>query len=318
MVRGVYVPYFYARQAELRAVVASAARFGNAQEIFPLLEPATDDPREFVRSLHSLKTQQKSAYVVVNPRHGRQGIQSVRQGWQAALAGFLPDPALVRPALLEHSSTTTADVANFLGNYPHRPVGIVLTTNRLDAAALHAALGSANVIVFLLPGVNPVLYNTVIGAARVAVVSDSFPAQARNADYAGVEWMTTDHLVYIAAGQAAFSDFTILPAAFSPTGGRPGAVAFHLTFKEVDKSFWIQHFVSDETDRDVGTPQTKLLEAIAYLEAQIAVAPNRFVTSPAIDDYRRQGATGAATNLSSSKKLQIIHHLYEVSAHLGL
>jgi hypothetical protein len=91
-----------------------------------------------------------------------------------------------------------------------------------------------------------------------------------------------------------------------------------MTFKQSDDSFWVQHFISDETDRNVGNAQTKILEAIAHMETQIAATTARFEPSSSIADYARQARTANATSVTNNKKLQIAHHLYTVGVHLGV
>jgi hypothetical protein len=313
-----YFPYFFGRRAELSAIGQSATRLGTPQRILPVVEPVVDKPGDMLRMLDGLAGANAACYLIVNPARGKLAAASSRASWTTALAGRVAQPALVRPTLLEQPSTTVPDLQNFAAQHSTRPAGLVLASNRLPPADVATAAHSADLVVFLLPGVNPVPYNAAVGTSGVVIVSDNFAGRARNADYSGEEWLTNNHLDYLTTGQAGFADYTVLPPTFSLTGGPVGAAAIHLTFEHPNTSFWVQHFTSDETDPNIGNASTKLLEAIAHMEAQLAATPTRFALSPAIVDYQAQAATGHATNLTKNKQLQIMHHLFTVGTHRGV
>lgn len=312
-----YFPYLHGRQAELGAITDPTTDLGTAQAIFPFIEPV-DHSRGLIRSMDKLKTLGRQVYLVTNPHQGDLRSPSALAQWSTDLAPYIGDASLVRPVLAERSGTTAADIATFAGKYPGRPLGLILGSTRLAATDVAAALAGTEHLVFLLPGVNSLSYATALGADKTVQVSDNFTQQARNADYSGTEWLGNNHLTYAAAGQAGFSDFTILPAAFVSGGGPVGAAALHLTFKEADDSFWVQHFVSDETDRNVGTSSSKLLEAFAHLQTQVSATPTRFEVSPSLDAYLNQLQTGKPTNLSGNKRLQVAHHIHVAGRQLGL
>jgi hypothetical protein len=313
-----YFPYFYGRRSELTALRNAWLDFGAPQRILPIIEPVTA-PRPLVRFLTDASTVGLEFYVVINPALHDLVATSAQAAWATAAATVVADPTLVRPTLKERASTTAAELTAFVAAHPGRELGVVLASSRIAPAHLAAAVGTADVTVFLLPGVDSLGYAGALGATRVVSVRDNFRPEARNADYSGEEWFGNNHLAWMGAGQPGFSDFSILPGAFNAGGGPVGAVAFHLTFKDpASQDFWIQHFVSDEQQQYVGTAQTKLLEAIAHLDAQITTTPTRFTESPAIDSYLDQLSTGAATNLEGNKRLQIGHHLHEVARHLGI
>jgi hypothetical protein len=230
----------------------------------------------------------------------------------------MSDAAVVRPTLMEVPTTTIRQVRDFVAAYPRRELGLILRSGRLAAADVAAALGSAPCVLFLGVGVNPLPYVGAVGAANTVTISDNFRALERNADYFGEEWLANNHVAYVASGQWGFSDFTVLPGRFTSGGGPVGAAAFHLSYRASDRSLWVQHFVSDETDRNVGNSSSKLLEAMAHLENQIAATPRRFVMSPALRSYRDQDVTGSPTNLSSNKRLQVEHHIFTVARELGV
>lgn len=313
-----YFPYLYGRQAELAALCdVAVGGFGAPQQIIPLIEPAAP-ANKLKRALAKFKAAGVLAYLVVNPSLHQLATPGAQAQWSTDIGPEVTDAKLVRPTLKERPGTSLAHISAFVAAYPGRDLGLVVTSNKLAASDVAKALSGSKTIVFLLPGVDPLGYVGQLGASKVVTVSDNFPQQARNADYAGEEWLASNHLTYVAAGQPGFSDFTVLPGPFSASGGPVGAVAFHLTFKQAGGEFWIQHFVSDERTQYVSTAQAKLLEAIKHLETQIAATPSRFVSSTAIANYLNQLSTGSSTNLTNNKRLQIVHHLSEVAGHLGI
>lgn len=313
-----YFPYLYGRQAELSALCDAVTNFGSPQRIIPVIEPAMPAGK-LKRALAQFKSAGAQTYLVVNPSLHQLGSPVAQAQWSTDIGPEVADPKLIRPTLKETKATTIADISNFVAAYPGRDLGLVVSSNRLPVANVAGAIGARNVLVLVKPGVDSLGYAGQLGSSRVVAISDNFPAQARNADYSGEEWLASNHLAYVAAGQSGFSDFTVLPGQFSASGGPVGAVAFHLTFKQPSTDdFWIQHFVSDEQAQYVSTPQAKLLEAVVHLQAQISATPSRFVASPAIANYLTQLSTGNSTNLTNNKRLQIVHHLYEVARHLGI
>lgn len=313
-----YAPYLYGRRGELTAIRRMATLLGTPQQIFPLVEPVVQDAAPLKGALGDLEAAGAALYLVVNPHRGKLTNVTHQQQWAGAFSESIAKPDLVRPVLLETAVTTPADVEAFVSGYTGRKIALALTSNRLAPDAVAAAISGADAVIFLLPSANPVPYSMSTVASSLILVRDNFQPEARNADYAGEQPLATNHLDYVTSGQPGFSDYTILSSQLSFTGGRAGAVAIHLTYKVDDSSFWIQHFVSDETDQNVGNNSTKLLEAITHLAEQIQATPDRFAQSTAIANYQHQLITGSATNLEGNKRLQIMHHLFTVGVHLGV
>jgi len=158
-----------------------------------------------------------------------------------------------------------------------------------------------------------------LGASRVIEINNRFPSQRINADYSGTEWFSRDHLDFAATGYPGFSDYTVLegkPA--KKGGGAPGAVAIHLAFQATDNSLWIEHFVSDETDQNVGNVASKLLESITHVARVINDDPDKFDLSPALEAYLHLLTNSLSSSLGNNKKLEIKHHLFAVGQRLGL
>jgi hypothetical protein len=308
-----YYPYLYARQAELKAIETTADRFGSPQTIWPLLEPV-DPPAQLQRTLGRMAAVGRGVYLVANPGLGGLGDPAAGLAWEAQLAPQMAALTL-RPTFKQWPTTSIADVQAFFAVHANRPTGLILTSDKLDHAALTAAIAGCPVTIFATSGTALALGSSI---SPTVLVSDNFNAQERNSDYDGIEWLSSTHIGSASTGAPGFSDYTILPAVFKPGGGPVGAAAIHLTFQESDDTFWVQHFISDEIDRNVGNFQSKLLEAITHLQSQIALTANRFTMTPPVATYLGYLATGNATNQSNNKTLQISHHLHMAANYLGL
>lgn len=308
-----YYPYLHGRQAELTAIQATAEQFGAPQRVWPLVEPVDPAPK-LVRALSELTGKGLGAYLVVNPSRGALATPTAKGAWLAAVSPAIAASHLVRPTFREDASTTIEEIRSFVESYSGRELGLVLVSDKLAPAPLAAVLAGANVTIFATAGA--LALATKLGTT--VHIRDNFRPQARNADYEGVEWLGNNHVGHAPPGTIGFSDYTILPSAFALGGGPVGAAAIHLTYREEDDSFWVQHFVSDERDRALGTFQSKLLEAIAHLHAQISATPGRFIETEALKAYLVDLSAGSTTNPSMNKARLISHHLLTVTNYLAL
>jgi hypothetical protein len=248
-----YFPYLYDKQSELLALRRLAGNFGAPQKIVPVVEPI-NAARGLERLYDEFRSLGDVAYVVVNPHQQSLADFAALATWRTATASSFADTTVFRPTFKEISGTTAAELAAFVSSNTNRPIGVILTTGQLPVAAVAAALAGSDYLVFATVGADRVALTSTLGAARVVEVNDRFPAQRTNADYSGEEWFSRDHMDYAMNGHVGFSDYTVLPAKPSKRGGgAPGAVAVHLTYEATGGDVWIQHFVSDETDRSIGT-----------------------------------------------------------------
>jgi len=313
-----YFPYLFDKQSELLAIRGMAGDFGSPQKIVPLVEPVSA-----VSGLKRLYTAFREsgdfAYIIANPHQLTLADSTALTAWETAAAPLLADKDVFRPVFKERAGTTKADIVAFLAKYNGRPIGLLITTGHLPVADIQSALGTSDSLVFMTTGADRVALVSALGAGKIVEVNDRFPAQRVNADYAGEEWFSRDHLDYFTVhGYVGFSDYTILPATPTKGGGAPGAVAVHLTYKAFDSSIWVQHFVSDETDRNVGTAGSKLLEAIDHLATENHTHANKFDKSPAFNSYLAWAANRANTSLGKNKELEISHHIYVMAKRLGI
>lgn len=312
-----YYPYLYGRQAELNAATGMAQKKDN-QQVFPLFEPVSDieGNDKLERALRKMQTTMTSTYLVVNPHQGDFRQESNRNTWSEKIGDILSGLTEVRPVFNETPTTTLAEIQGFLRDNKGKDAGVILSSSRIRPADLQDYIEDEKVVLFIRAGADVAGYSRTLDPSSIVEIRDNFNSQERNADYSGEEWLSNNHLTYREAGHRGFSDYTMLPGKYEPGGGPIGAAAIHLTYKNSDDTFWVQHFVSDEIDRNVGNTSSKLLEALEYLQKQVNLTPSRFEASPALDNYLKQLLTGQPTNLPKSKELQVSHHLFTVAKHL--
>ncbi|MCV7287491.1 sce7725 family protein [Mycolicibacterium wolinskyi] len=307
-----YFPYLYGRQYELLALRDVATDLAGWNNITPVIEPVMAKPGDLGRCLRRLQEVRSPMYLIVNPSQG-EFETGVPDTWRQPISEFVADTSLVYPTHQVISEADAATLSEFLERFQGRRVGVVLRQPHISAQDLAAEVDDRDVIVFVHASANPRTYLRELPAGKCVEVAASFNEQARNADYGAPEWFTSSHLEFANDGRPGFSDFGPLPRTFSFGGGRPGAVAIHLSYSDGDGSLWIHHFVSDTTDRDLGDAASKIAEAVRKLEAEVESNPEKFVETAGLQAYLANQVLG----LPSNKRQQLIHHLATVAASLG-
>lgn len=307
-----YFPYFYGRRMELlalRDVAIDLAGWGN---ITPVIEPVMSNPGDLSTCLSRLREVHASAYLIVNPNQG-QFVSGVPTAWHQRVSEFVADASLIYPAHQVSSAADAASLGAFFERFEGRRVGVVLRQPHISTQDLAEMVGDRDAIVFVHGSANSRAYLRELPTAKSVEVVASFNEQPRNADYGAPEWFTSSHLEFAGEGRPGFSDFGPLPRTFSLTGGPAGAVAIHLVYAAGEGSLWIQHFVSDTTDRDEGDAASKIAEAGAKVVAEVENNPQKFVDTAGLQAF----LTNQVLGLGSNKRQQLVHHLSAVAVYLG-
>jgi hypothetical protein len=309
-----YSPFLYGRQQELLALESLATEFARDGRVIPLIEPVKP-PTTLHRKLGVLRGEGAAVYLIANPSRGDLASASARATWHAELASDLADAAYVFPVFREADGVGLADLRAFLGTYPDRHIGVLLTTNLIAAADLASALAGRDFVVFFAPSVSAVGYVSAISSDRTIDIGDRFHGQPRNADFAANpdEFFSNDLRTWRTSSRAGFSDFTVLTPTYTEQGGQAGALAVHLTYRD-GAAMRVHHFVSDTTTR--GNDDIKWGELLRMIEDEIAATPTRYDFTDGLAAYRSQYISGNYTNLATSKRQQVVHHLQTVSRHM--
>jgi hypothetical protein len=307
----VYAPYLYGRQAELSALKDIASVIGgNDQIVFPLIEPVKSNTT-LRRTLETLAESNATSYVVINSRLGDfTGNQPALQAWLDDASDVLADTALVRPTFREHSGVTVTDIEAFLDDYPDRPVGLLLTSERIDADALEEALDGRECVAFFESTSDARSFEPHLTAT--ADIVQRFTVRRPNIQYDGVpdEPFGRAHRTWKRQGRAGFSDYTVLETTFREAGGGgAAAVVAHLTY-ETGTDLMVQHFMSD--DREQGDDGGKIVQVADAVVRQISATPGRFEDTVGLRSFIDRASTRTSTNLATLKRWQIAHHIETV------
>ncbi|MFI2842332.1 sce7725 family protein [Mycolicibacterium sp. PDY-3] len=302
-----YFPYLYGRKNELLALRDVSADIQKLN-ITPVIEPAMAQPNGLVTCVQRLQDVGSSLDLIFNPSQGQFGA-GIPGTWRQPIDELIAAADVVKPTFQIVSDADAAALPTFLQRFAGRSVGVVLRQPRISARDLASLLKGRDALVLVHTSANPRTYLRDLPTDLCVGVAASFDEQARNADFGDAEWFTADHLNFVTDGRPGFSDFGPLPTTFSLSGGPAGAVAIHLTHKAEDGTLWVQHFVSDTTDRDEGDVVSKIAEAVAKIAAEVTGDPDKFVETPGL----RMFLENRVLDLGSSKRQQLVHHFHTVA-----
>ncbi|MDY7046793.1 sce7725 family protein, partial [Virgibacillus sp. M23] len=190
------------------------------------------------------------------------------------------------PSYLISAHTKKANLDNFFKLYSDRNVALIYNSAHFADADIKSVAANGKIVYH-------VVLNEKVTAAQLALlpkeklvdVRDSFNKMQRNADYDGVEFFTDRHKL-VGRRICAVGDYTITGRSLDIGGGKPGAVAIHVSYKDkVTADIWMEHFVSDDKDRDVGDVSTKFLQAARKLVTQVDLRPKEFGSDFALLAY---------------------------------
>jgi hypothetical protein len=144
---------------------------------------------------------------------------------------------------------------------------------------------------------------------KAVEIRDRFNVRARNADYNGREYFTDSHLNYQERG-IGFGDFSVIGATYHEGGGPAHAVAIHAVFLQPEtRQVWVEHFVSDDVEPQVGRVEEKFHQAATKLVRTAGRRRPEFGQNLALTEYANDVHTNRYPGLGKSKQRQIHHHI---------
>jgi hypothetical protein len=314
-----YFPYFYGRGAELLALRDVAAKLaskpGGNQKVFPIVESLQADAKPLKKALDILRAAGMKVFVIANPCHEELASATNHAAWTAAINADLADPRVVIPTFMVTTSTKKSHLRAFLANFPSQDIGVVIRQDSISPNDLKTELGSRQTLVFLHRSCDPSQYESVLPASASVRVSESFAPEERNADYGPPELFSEEASTFLSKGHPGFSDFTLLPKAIPKLskGGPASAVAIHLSFINPSTNhIWVHHYVSKTTQRALGSIGSKFLEALDKLDSDLNRNPGKYAATLGIGAFQAFHSQRKETNLATSKRHQITHHLETV------
>ena len=306
-----YSPYLYARQYELLALRALLKEGGDLSKLIPILEPVKTDTGDIRRCMEAFSKRKQDLIVVVNPSLNEFSKNPARQKkFREDIDDFISRDMCIMPGLELTSSTSKEILEKFFTKYQNRPLALLFNNSSLEKKELETYTQHASTRF-------NITINNKITTAQSSVISvknlihnnDDFNKKSRNADYSGIEIYTDRHNL-VADKAFAFGDYTVTGKKFELGGGTPGAVAIHAIYKHPKTAdIWMEHFISDETDRGAGSPESKFLEAAHKLIKQVKSRPAEFGWNSALAEYEKHVNQNTWSGLGKNKEYQIIHHI---------
>ena len=306
-----YSPYLYGRSTELLALRSLIKNKVDLTGLIPIVEPVVVKADSIKTCMTAYGESGHAMLIVINPKQNEFKDDNEAQiDLRKGLKGLFDKYLNLLPSYLIGPLTKKDHLDNFFKMYPNRKLALIYNSAHLADAEFKSVISNGNVIYH-------VVLNEKITAAQLALlpkdkvvdVRDFFNKLPRNADYDGVELFTDRHKL-VGQSICAVGDYTVTGRTLDIGGGKPGAVAIHLSYKDKKSSdIWMEHFVSDDKDRDVGDVSTKFLQAAGKLVAQVDLRANEFGRDSALQAYKSHVLDGTFSGLPKNKEYQIYHHV---------
>lgn len=305
-----YFPYLYGRAYDLLALRSMLGDQRPLDKLVPIIEPVIANPRAIERCLVEYSKVEQQICVFTNPDKHELKEAAAARAWRKNFVTFIKDKETVIPLLRCDGNTNQASIDAFLKDFPDRAVAFLYQGCNLDDAGVGKLAGLKNVAFHIaVDGRISASHRAKLPKEKYVDLRDSFIKLERNADYEGAEFFTDRHKTFDASG-CGFGDYATIGAAFQAGGSTPYAVAIHVTYKNPKSGdIWIEHFVSDDKEKDDSDVATKFLQAARSLVKATRKRKPEFGTNFALDAYEDYVATSSYPGLPKNKQRQIEHHL---------
>lgn len=306
-----YSPYLYARQSELLALRALVKDGVDLSDLVPVLEPVIINTKGLKTCSDAFANAGTPLIIATNPSQNEfKSVSNPQEILYNNIKDFIHSSPFIIPGFNISQNTTKSEIEYFLSKYNQQEVALIHNSPNIGLNDLKSHTSFSNI------KFNVILSNKITANHKKALpiqslisVEDSFTKQAKNADYSGKEHFTDKHKT-IGADKIAYGDYTITGQKLDIGGGKPGAVTIHATYKDIaTQDIWIEHFVSDETDRNIGSAESKFLEAARKLVKQTTSRPGEFSNNTALQAYEDHVKNNTWPGLPKNKELQIRHHI---------
>ncbi|MDB0554379.1 sce7725 family protein, partial [Ralstonia solanacearum] len=300
----------YARQSELLALRSLLAGARPLNKIVPILEPVNVDGTSLIRCIEAYGVANRPVVVVINPDKHQLKDPKASSALAQSLAPIFKKHSCLIPGFRCNPNNKKNHVDAFLKAYPNSDVALLYAKPTLTDPEVSSLAANPKVKFHVtIHGEVTAAQRRLLPSAKLIEVRDNFRKQARNADY-GVPELFTDHHKTYSPGCAGFGDYAALGASFQASGSTPYAVAIHAAFKHPEThDIWVEHFVSDDIEKDVGDVASKYLQAATKLVTAAKKRPREFGTNPALDVYEKHVADSYFPGLPKNKEQQVGHHL---------
>lgn len=304
-----YFPFVYGRRSEFLALRGMLDDHRSLEALVPVVEPVKRNSSDLARCIKEFGKAGQTLAVILNPDKHELKSKEEAKAWLSEVLKITDEHESILPTFRCVSTTTVAHVSSFLNRFKGRDVALAYSSPSLTDAELRTLAANASVrFHIVLNGKMTAAQQKFLPSAKRVDIRDCFNKLERNSDYDGAE-LFTDRYVTFKPSWVGFGDYAAIGSAFTPGGGQPAAVAIHAVYKHKSTDVWIEHFVSDDTDKDVGSTEDKFLQAARKLVKAAKARPKEFGTNFALDEYASLVATSHFPGLGTNKVLQLEHHM---------
>jgi hypothetical protein len=302
-----YLPYLRGKQYELLALRELCTLPLDNTKISPIVEPLKN-LKSIETALVALNRIGIEMQLIVNPEHGdlkgngTAVLDFIDRLHEIGVQNVIPTYLISSERDFAYFQLTATDRGYLNSGYS------LVHLNQISSVAALKALVNATSIKFNVIHVTHQMSLKRGFVGGVALLSDPFNKQKKNADYLQVqsEFFSSDYLYYLEEGFIGFSDYLTIGSDYVEGGMLPYAVSIHLTYREnVSGEIWIKHFTSDSNEDYSDTPG-KFGEALDKLIDFINVENLHTIACEQFRDYHSRGAF---PGLGVVKKLSIMHHI---------
>jgi hypothetical protein len=304
-----YFPYLYGKRFELLALRDAVAELSLASKVVPVIEPVSNNSREIKTCLQALGSASANAVVVLNPQNGLYRQTPPTELIAALAEDFEQHPSLL-PGFVCRPQTRAREANRFLASYPSREVAILYWAPQLTDDELRDLTGHARIRFHInVHDQMAAAQRSILPPGKAVDIRDRFNALTRNADYEGVEFFTDSHLTF-RQNAVGFGDYSVIGSTYRDKGGPAHAVAIHAVYRHpATRQIWVEHFVSDDTEQEVGTVAEKFHQAATKLVRTATRRRSEFGQDAALSAYSSNVRDDYFPGLGENKRREILHHI---------
>lgn len=304
-----YFPLLYGRRSEFLALRAMLEDHRSLSALVPVIEPVKRGISDLTRCIEHFSKVDQPLAVILNPDKFELKASDEVKAWRKDIMKLIDEHECILPTYRCVSTTTMSQINAFLKRFEGREVALAYLTSSLSDTDIAALATRPNVrFHIVLNGRMATSQQALLPHTKRVDIRDNFNKLERNSDYYGVELFTDRHTTH-KPSWIGFGDYATIGAAFTSGGGQPAAVAIHATFKHKSGNIWIEHFVSDDTDKDIGSTENKFVQAASKFVRAAKLRSKEFGTNFAIDKYAEHVKADHFPGLGTNKVLQISHHI---------
>jgi hypothetical protein len=304
-----YFPYLYGRRFELLALREILDQV-DVKSLVPIVEPVVADPGDILRCLREYGKQAAPLIIIVNPDKHQLSDKKAGAAFRKNIHELFSEYPSLIPGLRCSADVEMPKVDNFRKIYESERLALLYSSPSFSNAEMRAltVVPSIAYHVVLQKSMSVAHLDLIPKKKRVEVTS-CFNKLVRNSDYGRAEFFTDLHKT-IPRDCVGVGDYTALGSTFTPGGGTPSAIAIHATFKHPkNEDIWVEHFVSDDVDPDVGSVAGKFIQAARKFLSAARARPAEFGDNFAIRYFEQQVRDNYFPGLPKNKQQQIMHHI---------